>query len=442
MAFPISPTNNYIWEDATGRWKYSTADDAWHPVPKTPREDLSIIPEYSNLTDLVTAPVVFPNSQIFSYGQSLSKGVSPGYTAEITPFQPYDTTTFYRGVHSVSWRSTNGYSALIPLREEYIYIASESATYVETPCSSICNSFHEMLTQTGYDNSAIYPTLHISAPGVGGAVIDEFTKPGANRYPLMLAEVTAYRSLITNDAQHGVIAVSWMQGENDNAAGTTKAAYYADFLQMVSDFATDVRAITSQDDDPHWFVYQLSTHNYYSVDPLIADALLDASDNDHVHMVAPMYIFPYSDDLHLTPEGYYWYGAYVAKAMQAVFQQGKKWKPLRPVSMGKGSSSALITYDVPYGSVSIDTLSRDVTVADYGFEFSDGSGALTISTITPQNTNEIAFTFGRAIVGTLTCKYGWSVDGGNVRDQDYSYIYFRGKRFNLYNWSVIFSLTA
>lgn len=442
MAFPVSPQTNHIYEDEGGRWRYYGG--AWHPEPKTPREDLNLLPSYSNLDDLVTVPQLSAMSQFFSYGQSLSKGVAPGYDSNdvLTPFQPYDTTTFYRGVHSVSWRSTDGYSALIPLREAYIYIPSEAGTYVETPCSGICNVLHEMLTQNGYDNELIYPTLHISCPGVGGASIDEFTKPGNNRYPLMLAEVTAYRNLITNDSQHTVAAVSWMQGENDYLDGTSQGSYYLQFMQMVSDFAADVGAITSQTDDPHWFSYQVSTHNFYSRDPVVALAMLQASANDHVHLVAPMYIFPYSDDLHLTPEGYYWYGAYVAKAMQAVFQQGKKWKPLQPSGMTKVTAGATITYDVPYGSVSIDTLSRDVTVADYGFVFTDGSGALTISSITPANGNQLVFVFGRNIVGTLRCRYGWSVDGGNVRDQDYSYVYFNGRRWNLYNWSVIFDITA
>lgn len=437
--FPSSPEQNEIYENADGRWEY--VDTSWRFQPKVFREGTyTTIPQYSNLSNLSTAFELPANAQLFSYGQSLSKGVSPGYTAEITPYQPYDTTTFFRGPHSVSWRSTNGYSDLIPLKEEYLYIPSEAGTYVETPCSGICNSFHELLMSNPYTGT--YPRFHISCPGIGGADIDEFTKPGANRYPLLLAEITAYKNLVANDSQHKVAAVSWMQGENDYLSGGTQVDYYNTFVQMVTDFSADSKAITGQTEDPHWFSYQLSTHNYYSRDPFVALALLQASSAQNIHLVAPMYIFPYADALHLTPEGYYWYGMYVAKAMHAVFAQGKKWKPLQPTSMSKVSSTAVITYNVPYGSVQLDSLSRDVTVADYGFVFTDGSGALTINSITPQNGNQLSFTFNRAISGTLRCKYGWDVDGGNVRDSDYTFFYMNGKRYNLYNWSVIFDISV
>lgn len=437
--FPISPQNDEIYEDSIGRWKFYL--NQWHRMPKVHREEAAITPIYSNLSNLVSPITFTANNQIFSYGQSLSKGVSPGFTSTITPFQPYNSTTFKRGVHSASWRSLDGYDSLIPLTEEYLYIASESATYVETPCSGTLNTLHKFLVSNDYPSNSIYPSFHISAPGIGGATIDSFTKPGNNRYPILIDEISAYRSLINNTSQHSVPFLSWMQGENDYLSGTSQNSYYNKLVQLANDFSADTITATGQSVGPQFLTYQISSHNYYSSDPVIALAQLQASTENNIHLVSPMYIFPYADDLHLTPEGYYWYGMYVAKVANVIFNQGKKWTPLKPTTITKSTNSCVITYSVPYGSLSIDSLSRPI-VTDYGFECSDGSGSLTIVSIVPQNGNQFLITFNRSISGTLRVKYGWDTNGGNVRDQDYTHFYLRGKRYNLYNWSVIFDITA
>lgn len=188
-----------------------------------------------------------------------------------------------------------------------------------------------------------------SSTGIGGQSIAALSK-GAS--PEIYARVTSCISQALAQATgesktYGVPAILWMQGEANQSTDT--ATYKAALLQLVNDLCTDVVAGTGQARPPGFFTYQTSanpnndTNNGGTVQAQLELALEDP----RVTMVGPIYQVPDSSNLHLVANPYRWVGAYFAKAMHRVLNQGQRFLPLHMRSARRRGREILIDFHVP-----------------------------------------------------------------------------------------------
>lgn len=98
-----------------------------------------------------------------------------------------------------------------------------------------------------------------------------------------------------------------------------------------------------------------------------------------------MYIFPYTDGVHLTNHGYRWLGLFRAKAIRYWMENGKPWKPLYPIDIYKvGSNTVVAAFHVPVGTLQFRTdIVPEHPSGAKGFELwqDDGAGNVTRLTI-------------------------------------------------------------
>jgi hypothetical protein len=240
-----------------------------------------------------------------------------------------------------------------------------------------------------------------------------------------------------------------IHGESDAAAGTID--YDDKIAEFATDYDGDIRAITGQAGAVPLFLCQVSSWTYWdlttSAIPIYQRTA--ATINANIHLVCPKYHLPYTDELHLTADGYSQLGEHYAVA---IFNElwGSGWQPLEPTSVSRTGAVITATFNVPSGG----TLVLDDTSIDdpgnYGFEYVDaGDGnSVSISGVALNGTDSVDITLSDTPTGTAQkLRYAYTGTSGNgggattgprgcLRDEDDRYISRYG--YNLYNWCVHF----
>lgn len=358
-----------------------------------------------------------------SYGQSLSTGSYA--TPVLSTAARFSDKMFTSGVHA----RANGadYTTLIPLVES---TATESATPEgETPCSGFCEMIHER----GYLN----PFIAV-ANGFPGAPIANLGQ-GTSLYNFLLGQVTQARARAREAGGHFKFrAALWMQGESD---GGDSAVYISALNDLQTNLSTDIKAITFQTENVWLLSYQLARAK-------VGLAHLAASDTyANIRVAMPMYFLPTVDNVHLTNTSSKVAGAYFGLAYKAIVVDGDtSWQPLKFTATNRSGSQLDITYN--RSGLAFDTTIVSAQTSK-GFRLfqSDGTTAITISSVALLGGNNVRITAAGSIPAGAIVRYGFSdptdhtagVCFGNLRDGQGDSIVFDGGGLNypMHNWAVL-----
>lgn len=315
--------------------------------------------------------------------------------------------------------------------------------------------------------------LLASACGVGGRSLEQLSRGARPELFNRLRECVAAgrRAAAETGRSYGVVAVLFLQGEN-NALGingaTADAAEYAALLRRFhADLREDViQGVAGQAVAPALFTYQ--TGGAYASDTLsVATAQLDyALATQGVFMVAPVY--PLTDKgPHLDANGYRWLGAQFGKVMHRVLTLGEDWQPLHMRRATLSERSLLVEFHVPVPPLRFDRVLAGRRWAEYpdrGFTVVDDAGKVPIEAVALAGPDRVALTLARRPGPGATLRYGdrtGHLGRGSLHDSDPGeaddrYVYdpatghdpaadipeLVGRRYSLVNWCVAGRVTV
>ena len=321
--------------------------------------------------------------QVISYGQSLSRGYNGSPALSLS--QPYANKTFLSGVLPRGGDIEVDYSDFKLLVEET----------QETLVSTALNSLAALTDEATPDNACFFGT----APGVDGARIASLS-PGSPAWDAMMEQVRATHFLSQQKAlSHSVWALLWTQGEGDYLAGTSADDYFSYLTSIDLEYSAQVAEITKQKFAPPIIMYQVASHRYYGSDDhriSVAQWNSAARDGSNIVMACAMYAFDYSDNRHLTNEGYRQLGRYYAKALHESLAQASPWKPTSPTSIIWSGKIIDIAAHVPVGALVLNV--DDVLAApNYGFDIwnENALDSTAISSVVLAPGNRIRITLSR-----------------------------------------------
>jgi len=296
-------------------------------------------------------------------GQSLAVGVSGAPPLSLT--QPFGNLMFNTGVMA----GGEDLESFVPLVEGDFIPGSKAV--VETMSSAFANLVAEVAREDG-ESHDILVSVHAS-----GAKPYARLKKGTKAYDNGMAQVAAARDIAKKLGKSYVVrAVANVHGEADHAEKSTR--YQLDLLEWQADYENDVKALTGQTEPVPMFHTQISSWTRMmkgTETSSIPAAQLAAhtQSNGKIVLVGPKYHLAYSKDgVHLTSEGYRHMGEDYAKAYRRVVLEGKRWEPLRPLSVTRDGAVITLKLAVPVPPIVLDTnLVSDP--GSYGFEYTDAS---------------------------------------------------------------------
>ena len=295
---------------------------------------------------------------VVMYGQSL--GLGPGAEPVISDAQPYLNLTFVGGTLTTKPDGT------------YATIALVEGDDRETPCSGLAN----MASTLAADENGVAPEdfyIMASSAGHGGRKISQLSKGDAEGlYQNFLDHVQQAAWLSAFAYMHYIVAtVPWVQGENDTP-DTSREDYRNALVQLASDIAGDVCAITGQASPPKLLTYQ--TVDKIALSNSVALAQLDAvAESDDIYFVTPIYHLPHlSDGVHLTNVGSKLLGCYFGRAGKQLVLDGRTPDCITPRFATATGSVVTITLDAPSALV-IDNSDLAETT-DAGLQVRDSEG--------------------------------------------------------------------
>jgi len=181
---------------------------------------------------------------------------------------------------------------------------------------------------------------------VGGSTLTQISDPGTGVWGQSLTNVAALPA--------GAVYLGSLMSHAfaDRAAGTTPADYFAALRLWQTARQTALAAETSQSHTATLYLTQLG---YEDDGTSGATELLMALGQlrytqlyDDAVLVGPTYPYPItSDDIHLTNEGYRWFGEMHGKVIQRHKYEGRRWRPLHADRCIAAGNTVLLRYFVP-----------------------------------------------------------------------------------------------
>lgn len=425
----------------------------------------------------------FDLNHLITYGQSLSTGQEGWPRLSKTAFygnvmigksvRPQPKSSDYYPIGSVDFMPlvasvSSGNGVLSDSDVALLPVGSQNSG--ETPSEGWANMAKRLHNQH-YCQLNDPRTFIASNNGWGGLKISELSKGHSNGvYARNIACIrTAKRLAEEQNKTYGVTGLLWMQGEydylSDKNGDYTRDDYYAALSKLRNDLLTDIRAITGQNDDPAFFVYQPGPGYVRDDHDLgVGMALWDMTLHDNCFLVGPVY--PVTDKGgHLDSNGYRWYGNQVAKVYHHVVTLGRQWKPLSPTNVALLDDRILIDYHVPQPPIQfINPYARNSIkkCPNFGFYVTDEAGSVPISSVKIVSQTQIEIKLYRQPVGNGQLWYANQRDNGgygHVCDSDTTLAHDHyeyelnagfypsanipelvGKPYPLNNWSISFCL--
>lgn len=456
--------NQVVVYDGSAKRQLTAAGSVWRaPVV----EGANIVRCLGDKDGAMQAYQVFPNGHLFKStdrvllhkvvtGQSLSEGsrgfvikpdgkylIQDGIRGDLftngipEEYEGY-CLSLAGGPRPIGWENSTAFE---PIHE---YANGVSG---ETPSSTWALAMRKWFVQ----NTNMNPRFLVSISSRGGSPY-ELLKKGTVYYANALAHVSKAKEIAaTMGLKHVVHSMMIAHGESQE--NTTQAQYVAIMNEWTSDYRADIMAITGQAVPPMCFLGQMSGSGPL-VTPQIQLAQLEAHEtNPFICLIGPKYIHPYFDAYHMLAEGYVKQGEYEARA-ERFYLQGKKWQPLKPVSVARTGVNVKITYnnDVhgdartagPIGRLVID----EVLLSNPGgWGFTVPGVTVTAASVGPEG-NTVNLTLsaepapGAAISYALQPLLNQPNNGngrrGNIRDSDTRDMSRFDNKY-LFNWSVAFS---
>lgn len=353
-------------------------------------------------------------------GQSLAEG---GVGAPVTTVQEYDNVMF-------TVRESNP-TAYVP--------AVNVTTNLETPMYGQIGYLKALIAgQSGADN---YQMLGCNN-GQGSASILVLGK-GEPTFVAAMSQVAAAKTIATGLGKTFKFrAVSWVQGEADNAM--SRVDYKNTLFKLASNYNHMGKAAAGQEED----VILITSQVISNALPNVALAQLDAAlEHPLIYMSTPLYHFDFDvDGRHLVALSSKQLGGYMAIVYKTVLVDGKDWSPVRPLSYVKSGSDVTITMHVPVGPLALDTTLLPAQT-NYGFAAFDAGGTpISITGVTLVDTDKVKITTASAIPSGGYVTYAQSAQPdpirsqggcGNLRDSQGASMTYLGKP--MHNWCVLFT---
>ncbi|HEY2408427.1 MAG TPA: dockerin [Polyangiaceae bacterium] len=379
-------------------------------------------------------------SGVVGTGQSLAVG-QYGTPVKATT-QPYNNLKLSTGTALWPLDPTDPTFTMVPLiepigRASTAYPSSYPTNIAgETPHAAMANQITALYQQaSGNDYVGVHGEF-----GENGQcltyLLKDATPNGVNghAYAATLMETQAITRLAQAAGKtYGVAAVIVTHGECD--AGNT--GYESSLYQLLSDYDTDIAAITGQTQKLLMIVSQQNSVNDSSASTL-AQWKIGADHPADVVCSGPKYQYPYhaADHVHLETDGYERLGE---KYGQVYFERvimGHDWQPLQPTNVERSGAVITVHFHVPVMPlVWDDTLQpphQDIAewAAGKGFEVRSSSGRETITSvtiacdtvqITLANADATGLYVGYALTGATTAMaspFVGTFRWGQLRDSD------------------------
>lgn len=303
--------------------------------------------------------------------------------------------------------------------------------------------------------------LLFSNAGKDGAYISSLSKP-STYYTRILNQVTAGKALATAAGyNYRLAAFFWTQGEYDSA--TAVATYLSALQTLRSNLQTDIRAITGGSETVRCIHYQTWYNSVLSAPGTqpgssLAQLAAHEADPDKFILATPIYFMNTIDSTHMRPETSAWIGAYYALAYKRVVLEGRRWNPVRPLSLSVSGAVITVRFAIQGTKLLFDT-KQVMAAASYGFAAYTAAGAaLTITSVQIVGADKVQITLSAAPSAGDRLRYcdtssqdnlpGFIgprrlINGarGNLRDNAGDTLKFRhsaGYVFPMHNWCVAF----
>jgi hypothetical protein len=352
-------------------------------------------------------------------GQSLAEG---GVGAPVTTVQEYDNVMFTL--------LENTPSAYVP--------AVNVTTNLESPMYGQIGHVKALIDgDAGADD---YQMLGCNN-GVGSSSILIHTKTQAT-FTTAMSQVVAAKAIADGQGRtFRFRAVSWVQGEADNAMSRTE--YQSVLEKLASQYNEQGKRLALQSEDVIFITSQVCSNPL----PNVALAQLDAAiAHPLIYMSTPLYPFNHDvDGRHLVAASAKVLGGYMGLVYKRVLIDGVQWEPLRPLSHTQSGNDVTITFNVPDGPLVLDTTLIQAQT-NYGFSAADASGVdIPVTSVTLVDTDKVKVTTSAPIPAGGWVNYAQTVQTeparslggcGNLRDSQGDTLTYTG--WPMHNWCVMF----
>jgi hypothetical protein len=438
----------------------------------------------------LTQPLESKYNHIITYGQSLASAAE-GWPA-LSAAPRYDNLMLGQSPRSAAFSGAAfkpvGEAAFTPLRavvqqksnaavvldaEKVGKLepqAQEEGESVEVGALNMARRLY--LHHLGRDTDPDHLFVASNASTSGRSIAQLSKTGGTNEYLRVTQAVDQAKALAdAQQASYSVSAFFWLQGEYDyshtNGGKNDKDYYKAKLRQLRDDLNADTaKAIAGQDKMPAFFSYQTDAKSSVK-DGSLAIGMAQwelAQDEPGWYLVGPVY--PYTDKgVHLSANGYRWFGQMLGKVYHRVVIERKGWTPLAPRHATVDGRDVLIDYHVPHPPLAFDQpylghQARDVK--NKGFVLRDEHGEVPIEAVEIVADTVVRLRAGRDLSGEPRISYASHEVGGagQLRDSDpmradatYEYIpdlmpaeanikALVHQPYPLHNWSIAFDIAA
>lgn len=356
------------------------------------------------------------------------KKVGTGGDASYTPPQYWPEFVDCRAFgQSLSISLNAGAGIFTPVTNAFMFDTgivtyNKTLTSLVTVPDTTTQQYHDtsLIHQLEYDSPAPDRKYMAAASGVSGYSMAQL-EPGTEPYTQLMSSIDKAAQLAASAGyQYGLPVLTFFQGEADAYLGSSYSYYRSKMVLMQSSINDKAKSVSRATSDMPMIIYQMASQGRYQglVNPSsdIPRAQLDeAISNPLIQLCTPMYIFPYTDGVHLTNHGYRWLGLFRAKAIRYWMENGKPWKPLYPIDIYKvGSNTVVAAFHVPVGNLQFRTdIVPEHPSGAKGFELwqDDGAGnvtRLTISSVQIVGPDKVKVTTASTFTGTVYLAYGWT----------------------------------
>lgn len=244
----------------------------------------------------------------------------------------------------------------------------------------------------------------------GGSTYAQLKK-GTATYAAAISRATAgYNYAVANGNTFVTDAMHIVHGEA-NSGSASKATYAGYLDEWLSDFNTDIKAITGQTRNMVALVCQLS-----ATDDVGYGQFLASQNNANIYLVCPKYQLPKVDGLHLTNQGSWWLGEYHGRVHKKVVVDGVDWKPVAPRAITQTTARKIqVQFHVPTPPLRFSTIHM-ATQFQQGFSYRDDTSSPSNLNVTVALVSDdtVEITVPRDIGANPRITYGV----GNLCDSD------------------------
>ncbi|MBS2915619.1 hypothetical protein KFV97_27105, partial [Klebsiella pneumoniae] len=304
-------------------------------------------------------------------------------------------------------------------------------------------------------DDGVKPEDHVifsGAPGRGSTSIATLSKGGA--------AWTKFENFVKNmpvvnvGKSCALHAISWLQGENDQAPDRTPyATYLAALLQLQVDITELAQTELGQKTPVYMLTYQHNTHTTINNSATQRAFVQAQRQSDYFTLVTPTYPFPHNTDtIHLTSVSYKWLSAYFGRAYTQLVIERRRPDNVFPMGATWSGNEVRVKFRVPAAPLTFNTTRVPLTT-NYGFKVQTAAGvAIDISSVAIEGDDTVLITLSSTPAAAPLVRYALDylapglviVNGasGNLCDSTNEKCTFGGTDYSMEYYSPAFELQS